>query len=262
MKDPMEQSSTIITIWNPSRRARLAGGLLLAMVPALAAGGFTSEARAEVKVRVRNDGTRMIVDETPVQRAVRTAGRLVPLPASGEITELIRQHARHQGLSPRLVQSVVQVESGYNPKALSHKGAQGLMQLMPATARELGVENAYDPDQNLRGGTRYLRQQVDRFGGDLLLALAAYHAGPAAVERYDGVPPYRETRHYVQKVLSLYRGSVPQALREQAADQARLRRRAQAEEQEAEQASGGEKVYLRRGENNRILLTTAAPKSD
>lgn len=215
---------------------------------------------AEVKVKVKADGTRVIVNETAAQRAVRTAGRLRPLPASGELTDLIRQHARQVGLSPRLVQSVVQVESGYNPRALSRKGAQGLMQLMPGTASELGVEDAYDPDQNLRGGTRYLRQQLDRFGGDLSLALAAYNAGPSAVERFDGVPPYRETRQYVQKVLSLYRGAIPPALKEQVRDQARVRERANAAEREQDEATRGEKVYLRRGENNRILFTTAAPK--
>jgi soluble lytic murein transglycosylase-like protein len=238
------------------------GWLLLATIPALAVCALPSTASAKVEVKVRADGTRVIVDETPAQRAVRTAGRLQPLTTNSSMTELIRQHARQQGLSPRLVQSVVQVESGYNPKALSNKGAQGLMQLMPATARELGVDDAFDPGQNLRGGTLYLRRQLDRFGGDLTLALAAYNAGPGAVERHDGVPPYRETRHYVQKVLSLYRGAVPQVLQEQAREHARLLRRAKAKEDKLEQAASGEKVYLRRGKNNRILFTTAAPKPD
>jgi hypothetical protein len=231
---------------------------LLAMACAL--GFWGAGVEAEVQVKVRADGRIHIVNETPAQRAVRTSGSLRPIQPGGELSRLIHQSARQEGLSPRLVQSVVQVESGYNERALSHKGAQGLMQLMPATARELGVENAYDPGQNLRGGTRYLRQQLERFDGDLTLALAAYNAGPSAVERFGGIPPYRETRAYVQKVLSLYRGTVPQALREQVQTDARLRRRAELVEHQREQAEKGQRVYLSRGENNRILFTTSPPK--
>jgi len=108
------------------------------------------------------------------------------------------------------VRAVIQVESGFNAHATSNKGAMGLMQLMPATANELGVRNAYDPVQNIRGGTAYLRQLLDRFGGDEALALAAYNAGAGAVSRYgDAIPPYRETRQYVERIRSrssLYTG--------------------------------------------------------
>jgi soluble lytic murein transglycosylase-like protein len=93
------------------------------------------------------------------------------------------------------------VESGFQPDAVSHKGAQGLMQLMPGTARELGVTDALDPAQNLDGGTRYLRMLIAQYGGDLGKALAAYNAGPGAVKRHGGIPPYRETHHYIDKVL-------------------------------------------------------------
>ena len=222
---------------------------------------WTTAAEAEVKVKKRADGRITIVNETPAQRQVRTSGKLRPIQPGGELSRLIHQSARQEGLSPRLVQSVVQVESGYNVRALSHKGAQGLMQLMPATARELGVEDAYDARQNLEGGARYLRQQLERFDGDLTLALAAYNAGPTAVQRFGGIPPYRETRNYVQKVLSLYRGSVPQALREQAQTEARLRRRAEAAERQREQANRGAPIHVRRGENNRILFTNSPPKT-
>jgi len=118
--------------------------------------------------------------------------------------ELVEEAARRHGLDPSLVHAVVQAESGYNPYATSPAGAQGLMQLMPATARALGVRDPYDPAQNVEAGARYLRGLLDRFG-DVRLALAAYNAGPGAVQRYGGVPPYAETRAYVERVLATWR---------------------------------------------------------
>lgn len=115
--------------------------------------------------------------------------------------------ARRHGLAPELVAAVAAVESGFDPAAVSPKGAQGLMQLMPATAASLGVADAFDPAANLDGGSRHLRALLARYGGDLEKALAAYNAGEGAVQRHGGVPPYRETREYVKKVMSRYRGA-------------------------------------------------------
>ncbi len=118
---------------------------------------------------------------------------------------VIARAGRNHGVSPGLVKAVVHAESAFDPDAVSHKGAQGLMQLMPATARQLGVDDPFDPWQNIDGGTRYLSSMIQRFKGDLSLGLAAYHAGERAVRRYSGIPPYRETRRYVKKVLSLHK---------------------------------------------------------
>lgn len=112
---------------------------------------------------------------------------------------IIRGAAAANDLSPDLIHAVVRAESNYDPGCRSSAGAMGLMQLMPGTARALGVSDPWDPAQNVQGGARYLRAQLDRFG-DLTLALAAYNAGPGAVQRYDGVPPYDETQTYVRRV--------------------------------------------------------------
>jgi hypothetical protein len=132
--------------------------------------------------------------------SVRTTTR-VTTPARYGYDDLIERHAVAHQVRPDLVRAVIQVESGFNRYATSPKGAMGLMQLMPATAAQLGVRDAYDPAENIRGGVTYLRQLLDRYSQNEELALAAYNAGPVAVEKYGTtIPPYRETRNYVKKI--------------------------------------------------------------
>lgn len=113
---------------------------------------------------------------------------------------MIEQNAAVHGVSPHLVRAVIQQESGFNPRAVSHKGAMGLMQLMPATATEYGVDDPYNPSENIRAGVAYLKGLLVRFKDDVKLALAAYNAGPTAVTKYGDIPPYRETRDYVSRI--------------------------------------------------------------
>jgi len=183
--------------------------VLLALVLLVAA---SLPGGAKVKMTVLADGTPFIYNESPTQHAARVATRMAPVPQS-TIEEMIDSSARANGLDPRLVRAMVQVESGYNQKALSAKGAMGLMQLMPATAELMGVADPYDPGQNLRAGAGYFKRLLRRFAGKLELALAGYNAGPDVVERYGGVPPFAETADYVARVLHLYRGDpLPPAL--------------------------------------------------
>ena len=113
--------------------------------------------------------------------------------------------AQRNGVDPALLRNLVKAESGFNPRATSSAGAQGLCQLMPATAAGLGVTDPYDPVQSLEGGARYLRNALDQFGGDPAKALAAYNAGPGAVQKYNDIPPYRETINYIHRIDRAYR---------------------------------------------------------
>jgi soluble lytic murein transglycosylase-like protein len=151
--------------------------------------------------RKLNDGAMTyVVPEAPAIRTTRTA-----VPEYSHMYDLlVQEHASRHALRPELVRAVIQVESGFNPRARSPKGAMGLMQLMPATAKQLGVRNAFDPAENIRGGCAYLRQLLDRFSGNEELALAAYNAGADAVDRNGRkIPPFQETRDYVKRVGSI-----------------------------------------------------------
>lgn len=159
---------------------------------------------ADVKVKVLEDGSKVMYNERQARRVWSPQPKVSSV-ARSEIDSYIETHSRRQQLDPDLVRAVVQVESAFRPGAESHKGAMGLMQLMPETARRLAVQDPWDPDQNVRGGTIYLRHLLDRFGGQVELALAGYNAGPEAVQRFGGIPPYEETRAYVERVLRIYR---------------------------------------------------------
>lgn len=118
-----------------------------------------------------------------------------------DLNSLVRRAASQLDVEPELIHAVIRQESGYDPYAVSHKGAKGLMQLMPATAKRFGVKDVFDPAENVQGGVKYLRQLLDRYDGDRRLALAAYNAGEGAVDRFGGIPPYRETQDYVDRIV-------------------------------------------------------------
>lgn len=121
-----------------------------------------------------------------------------------QILSMIDKVAKKHGVDEKLVRALVRQESGFNPNATSHCGAMGLMQLMPATAKGLGVTEPYNPVQNVEGGVKYLKSMLNKYNGNVILALAAYNAGPGAVDKYDGVPPYKETQNYVKSILANY----------------------------------------------------------
>jgi soluble lytic murein transglycosylase-like protein len=122
---------------------------------------------------------------------------------SSEFDQLLTDAAQRYNLDPSLLKAVAQTESNFSSTAVSHAGAKGVMQLMDGTARQLGVTNSFDPVQNINGGARFLRQMLDRYDGNEVLALAAYNAGPGAVDKWGGLPPYKETQAYIPRVLGL-----------------------------------------------------------
>jgi soluble lytic murein transglycosylase len=169
---------------------------------------WTGPALAEIYYRIDENGVARFTNAptTPDYRLLQpgvlpSASRLTATSIDG----LIEAFAAEHSIDSALIRAVIRAESNFNHRAVSRKGAQGLMQLMPATIGRLSVGDAFDPHENIGAGVRYLRQLLDQFQGDLTLALAAYNAGENAVLRYRGVPPYQETREYVKKVLSLYR---------------------------------------------------------
>ena len=126
-------------------------------------------------------------------------------PASkSQILNVVSQISKKHGVDEKLVQALIKQESGFNPNAKSKAGAIGLMQLMPATAKNLGVKDPYNIVQNVEGGDKYLKSILDKYNGNMILALAAYNAGPGAVDKYDGIPPYKETQNYVRNILANY----------------------------------------------------------
>jgi len=184
-------------------RTALLATVLCALTPSL----------AQAQLYSWKDATgRLIISDTPKDSAAKvyavayigtSFGVTKPVVSkrAAQFDELIATHASMHSLSPDFVRAVIQAESAFNPMARSIKGAMGLMQLMPGTAAQYNVTNAYDPAQNIRGGVAYLKSLMTRFKNDVSLALAAYNAGPGAVEKYGNtVPPYKETRNYVAKI--------------------------------------------------------------
>jgi hypothetical protein len=217
--------------------------LLLPLALLLGLAG-AAPAGAEITIVTRPDGTKVVRNvgsgggeaRTSSSRAAAPALRAAP---RREIERAVDRHAGTHGLDPRLVRAVIQAESDWDHRALSRKGAMGLMQLMPDTAVMLAVDDPWDEVQNVRGGTAYLASLMDRFGS-VEMALAAYNAGPTAVERHGGVPPYAETREFVRRVLSLWRG------RPVSADEVAT----------AAAAPRGERPRFVRGPSGRLTLTT------
>jgi len=173
--------------------------------------GLASPAAAQIYSWRDADGKLVLSDKPTADKSttyavhgaatVRATTPYLSTKKSAPYDAAINEHSRRQGVAADLVRAVIQVESAFNPGAVSVKGAMGLMQLMPATAQELGVNNPFDPDQNIRGGVTYLKQLLNRYDQKVELALAAYNAGIGNVTKYGGaVPPFKETRNYVDKI--------------------------------------------------------------
>ena len=180
--------------------------------------GGRAEARTLYEIRQRDgsvtftyrspksgENYRVVRRKTPARSSFIRSKGWVSMPRTSRYDSLIHNCAGRAGLDPLLVKAVVHAESAFDERATSRKGAMGLMQLMPATARHLGVKDPYEPRANICGGSRYLKSLLEKFSGNQSLALAAYNAGPKAVERYASIPPYRETINYVRKVRRLHR---------------------------------------------------------
>jgi soluble lytic murein transglycosylase-like protein len=189
---------------------------------ALCATFFSQPASAQIAKMTDDSGRRFFINSNPPLTPKLTATKprtSIYLPAEGSLTgrsrpamdvdrdgveKLVREAAERHHLDPALVRAVIETESNWNPKAFSHKGAGGLMQLIPTTAQRYGAYDVFNPQQNIDAGVKYLRTLLERYNGNLDLALAAYNAGEGAVDRAHGVPFYRETRNYVQRVQQAY----------------------------------------------------------
>lgn len=162
-------------------------------------GSLTSQ---NVKAEVVNPVTS--TNSIEEQMAAVTFNSAAKATEKSQLKDLISKISKKHGVDEKLVNAVIKQESGYNTKAKSSAGAQGLMQLMPSTAKSLGVTDPYNPVQNVDGGVRYLKSMMEKYNGNIVLALAAYNAGPGNVDKYDGVPPFKETQNYVKNVLYNY----------------------------------------------------------
>lgn len=230
---------------------------------------------ADIYVYQAANGSRLITDhprtepgyrlikvysESDLWQQTSRPQRKTVTPRPSSFDSLIQRTADQVSLDPMLIKSVMHAESAFNPNAVSHKGASGLMQLMPETARRYGVSSIFDPRQNVMGGARYLSYLLDRFDGDLELALAGYNAGENAVDRTGGVPPYAETRHYVKKVTRLYREYRNERCGRQATDAAAIEGRIISCSASLRSPSGGTRIgnlntEVSSGTNDAALLS-------
>jgi hypothetical protein len=176
--------------------------------------GATGASQEEIYRFVDSRGVLIISSTPPSKRVKAKSVTPVPAPSSGHdmsvgtydnILKHVRTYSKMHRVDSRLVQAMIKVESNFDPLAISPAGAQGLMQLIPATARRFGVTDAFDMEENIRGGVQYMAWLLDKFNHDVRLAVAGYNAGEGAVDRHRGIPPYKETRNYVKSVLSNYR---------------------------------------------------------
>lgn len=229
---------------------------LLAVLLAVAASGS-----ARVRVVMQN-GKRVIYNDGIGEKSAgagrkRAVGEqqwlATRITRPSEFDPLIAHAANDHSLDPRLVKSVMLVESGFNPSAVSPKGARGLMQLMPETASRHGAVNVHDPAQNIAAGTRYLSHLLNLFDGNLEKSLAAYNAGEGAVARYGGIPPYDETRNYVRRALTAYYGT-PYSGGSGASLGGGFGK-------SARDSFSGKPVHIERDSQNRPVLTTARPSA-
>jgi len=207
------------------KRTAITAGLIrttLALCAIFFASFFAKGASCQIAKIVEDDGRHFFVNAEPLVTPKLTASRPrtnIYLPSESSFTgrsrpameigrdgveKLVREAADRHRVDPALVRAVIETESNWNPKAWSHKGAGGLMQLIPTTAQRYGAYDVFDPQQNIDAGVKHLKRLLERYNGNLDLALAAYNAGEGAVDRFHGIPAYRETRDYVQKVQNAY----------------------------------------------------------
>ncbi len=227
--------------------------VVLAILFAIAAPGS-----AKVRIAVKN-GNKIIYNDGVGEKSSASRNGVgekwlaARVARPSEYDRLIARAANNHSLDPRLVKSVMLVESGFDPAAVSRKGARGLMQLMPVTASRHGVRDAHDPAENVAAGTRYLSHLLGLFDGNLEKSLAAYNAGEAAVARYGGVPPYAETRDYVRRALTAYYG-MPYVGSGAGALGGGFGRPSGV-------SFAGKPVRVERDSKNRLVLTTAQPSA-